>query len=106
MRLIVLISRLNTSLCITGVWLFGGWALSPAGQFLPTTHIPLGLGHRRDARFSPETAPEYKSRSVLPPMNRDRPEKWVKRNRIAAAVSSAVFIPAMCVGFGYLGKLL
>ena len=83
--------------------------MSPAGQFLSSTQIPLSIRNSRTGRNRSSSQTQRKKtglRSVLPPMSRDRPEKWVKRNRLAAVVSSAVFIPAMCAGFGYLGKFL
>ncbi|KAJ9110072.1 hypothetical protein QFC19_001743 [Naganishia cerealis] len=97
------------------VWLLGGWGLSPAGYFSTgPSGIPLGLSwqHAQATRFRQQAASTPFDRSasskspLLPPMSRDQPDKWVKRNRWAAVASAGVFIPAMCAGFAAMGTLL
>ncbi len=94
-----------------GVWLIGGWGLSPAGCFFSSTpRIPLHhlliLKPIPRPVFDPTAMPPFPSKhglELIPPLKRDHPDKWVTRNRWAAVVSSAVFIPAMCVGFAFVG---
>ncbi len=92
----------------------GGWALAKDGEFWTEpspTSSSLDYPNYQDLRRRARDSHDRSLALVRPTPSgsegtEDEPDKWVVRNRFAAVASSAVFIPAMCVGFAYVGRML